>query len=657
VGLPPKLFPWKPFPWKRITLTGAFLAFLAAAILLAYIPEAGAIGILATIGAILTGLLLAVRLSRLLVRGAIWRLRNRLIVTYVFIGVVPLVLVLALVAIGAYIFVGQTAVFLVSSELNRTIDVLAIPARVLTLNAHAPHVAVLDQVAPFIRQRFPSFQVVIRRDGQILHYPLDSTLPTIDESVPDYTGLTVLDRQYYACSHSRTAGMIVDVIAPVERDMLGELVPRLGEVGILQRGGGVRLAQRRLPASRRFQPDSVPPPTSQFDYEVNWASRLPVIDWGTGKRLEDINYLWIITRPSALLGAITTENSTVAEGALDVFIGVAILFFLVEIVSALIGVSLTRTITGAISELYDGTQRVAEGDFSHPIRVKGKDQLAAVSESFNSMTERLERLVIVEKEKERLQSELEIAREVQNQLFPRTSPHLATIDITGLCRPARMVSGDYYDYLCLQDSRLAFAIGDVAGKGISAALLMASIQSIMQTQLSAATPVMAASAGGSPHAVYSTSHMVSLLNRQLYANTAPEKYATFLFGIYDDRERSLTYTNAGHLPPILIRRGQPNMLEVTGTVVGAFPFSRYEEQTILLEPEDLLVCYTDGITEPENEYGEEFGTERLVEALLRHHKLEPGEILTEVMDAVRAWTAAPELPDDMTLVLARRNAL
>lgn len=637
-------------------MTGAFLALLSAAIVFAYVPQAGPLNILATLGAVVTGLILLVRLSKLIVRGAIWRLRNRLIVTYVFIGMVPLVLVLVLVGIGGYILVGQTALFLVSSELNRTVSLLAIPARVLAMNAHSPHAAVLDQVAPFIRQRFPSFQVVIRRDGQILHYPLNSTLTPLDGGAHDYSGLTVIDQQYYACTHTAAAGMTVDVAAPLERDMLGELVPQLGEVGIFRRGGGVRLAQRKLSSSRRFEPDSVPPPSNQFDYEVNWVSSLPVIEWGTGKHIEYSHYLWITTRPSALMGAITSENSEIAQSALYIFFGVAILFFLVEIVSAFIGFSLTRTITGAMSELYDGTQRVAEGDFSHPIRVRGKDQLAAVSESFNSMTQRLERLVIIEKEKERLQSELEIAREVQNQLFPRTSPHLNTLDITGLCRPARMVSGDYYDYLCLQDSRLAFAIGDVAGKGISAALLMASIQSIMQTQLSAATPVMAAAAGGVPHTVYSTSHMVSLLNRQLYANTAPEKYATFLFAIYDDRERSLTYTNAGHLPPILIRRGQPILLEVTGTVVGAFPFSRYEEQTILLEPEDLLVCYTDGITEPENEYGEEFGAERLVEVLLRHHKLETSEMLTGVMDAVRAWTAAPELPDDMTLLLARRNA-
>ena len=281
-----------------------------------------------------------------------------------------------------------------------------------------------------------------------------------------------------------------------------------------------------------------------------------ISEWGTGKRIPSAHFLLITTRPSALLGAIFGEKFTLALGSLYILIGLAILFLLVEMVSLVIGVSLTRTVTGAMQDLYFGTRRVAEGEFSHRIQVKGHDQLAAVAESFNSMTERLERLVIVEKEKERLQSELEIAREVQNQLFPRTSPKMKTLEIHGLCRPASMVSGDYYDFLCLQDSKLAIAIGDVAGKGISAALLMASIQSIMRTQLTGATPMLAAAANGNSRHVYSTSRMVSQLNNQLYLSTAPEKYATFMFGVYDEQDRTFTYTNAGHLPSILIRDGR-----------------------------------------------------------------------------------------------------
>jgi sigma-B regulation protein RsbU (phosphoserine phosphatase) len=269
------------------------------------------------------------------------------------------------------------------------------------------------------------------------------------------------------------------------------------------------------------------------------------------------------------------------------------------------------------------------------------------------MTAQIENLVVIAKEKERLQSEVEIAGEVQNQLFPRSAPKLRSIELVGICQPARMVSGDYYDYLELPDGNLALAIGDVAGKGISAALLMASMQSIMRTQLASGFSRAAVVGNGHSSTHYSTSNIVAQMNRQLYASTAPEKYATFFFGVYDDQSRVLTYTNAGHLQPLLLRNGESKMLEVTGTVVGAFPMVRYEEESVEIHPTDLLIAYTDGITEPENAYGEEFGAERLVETALKHQHCEPKEIVAKIMEAVRHWSSAPELPDDMTVVIAR----
>jgi sigma-B regulation protein RsbU (phosphoserine phosphatase) len=633
----------KLYNGKRITLLGAFLFFALVAFVCYWLPKTGFVETLAVIGAAVTGLVLFCRLLAYTVRTSIWRLRNRLIVTELFIGVVPLVLVLLLVALGTYIVAGQTATYLVTAELDRTLDTLRLPAQVLKSNPASTPISILDQLVPFLKRRFPNFRIRVRRGTNVFYYPPGTRLD-VPKGIANYTGLTVVENQYCAWSHQTSPDMDVDVVAPIEKEMLSELVPQLGRVD-LKGNNDVRLAHRTLTADelRKGNVDTVPPPANQFDYEVWWPATVPVVEFGSGTSL-DSELLLITTRPSALWGAIFGDRFKVAQALLLVFFVIATLFFAVEIVSLVIGISLTRTITSAIANLYEGTQRVAAGDFSHRIKVKGKDQLAAVNESFNSMTEKVQELLVVAKEKERLESELAIAREVQDQLFPNVAPIMKSLEITGLCRPARMVSGDYYDYLCLQQTSLALAIGDVAGKGISAALLMASIQSIMRTQMSEG------------HSTYSTCKMVSQLNRQLYLNTSPEKYATFLFGIYDERDRVLTYTNAGHLPPILIRKGEPTMLEVTGTVVGAFQASKYEEQKISLESGDLLVCYTDGITEPENEYGEEFGTDRLVEAMVRNAKLDPPEMITRVMDAVRAWTSAPELPDDMTLVLLRRNA-
>jgi phosphoserine phosphatase RsbU/P len=215
-----------------------------------------------------------------------------------------------------------------------------------------------------------------------------------------------------------------------------------------------------------------------------------------------------------------------------------------------------------------------------------------------------------------------------------------------VCNPARMVSGDYYDFMSISDTKLAFAIGDVAGKGISAALLMAAIQSTMRTQLNAPT--------NSSMPALSTATLVSNLNRQLYATTSAEKYATFYFAMYDEATHSLTYTNAGHLSPMLLRRCEFSMMDSTGTVVGAFPIARYTEKTVPLEHGDILVAYTDGIVEPENAYGEMFGEERLKDLVVKYTNADSSEIIARAMEAVVEWTGAGELQDDMTMLVARR---
>jgi sigma-B regulation protein RsbU (phosphoserine phosphatase) len=395
---------------------------------------------------------------------------------------------------------------------------------------------------------------------------------------------------------------------------------------------------------------------NRFDLDVRWVSLLPVKHWLEAEA-DDAALLLVHTRYSAILNIILSNKVDDFQGLVPIaLLVISITFLVVELIALVIGVSLTRTVTGAVHSLYEGTQRVMHGDFSHRITVSGRDQLADLSKSFNSMTENLEKLLIVAKEKERLQAELALALEVQEQLYPKTAPVFKTIRVTGMCQPARTVSGDYYDYQKLSPSRLAFAIGDVAGKGISAALLMAGIQSAMRMELRASfegkelAPPSARTNGFR----LSTARLVSELNQQLHATTSPEKFATFCIALYDDETGMLTYTNAGHLPPILIHDGRSTPLDINGTVVGAFPSSKYDESKVELRAGDLLVCYTDGITEPENEYGEMFGEDRLVELVSRNVHRSDEQIMELVLSSVHDWTASEELQDDMTMLLARR---
>jgi sigma-B regulation protein RsbU (phosphoserine phosphatase) len=291
--------------------------------------------------------------------------------------------------------------------------------------------------------------------------------------------------------------------------------------------------------------------------------------------------------------------------------------------------------------------------------------LATLANSFNSMTASLEQLIEEQKEKQRLQNELVIAQEVQAQLFPRQVSQLESLEVHGFCRPARTVSGDYYDFLPLNSSKLLLAAGDVSGKGISAALLMATIHSAVRAYSLEGIPLLAepvaVGGGGSDRLLASGFHgaevspstLLSLLNHQLFESTPSEKYATLFLGIYDGLNRRLTYANGGHLPPILMGvDGAIRRLDVGGTVVGLFDSMSYEESSIQLRSGELFLGYSDGVTEPENDFGE-FGEGRLIDLLRENRHLPLAKISEIVTAAVDDWIGAREQPDDVTLVLAR----
>ena len=597
------------------------------------------------------GPVLAFRYLRTGIRKTIWRLRNRLIVTYIFVGVVPVFLILLLVLIGSYIIFGQVAEYLVTTALDRRIDSLSAAAETLT-EARADILDErVDETGKRLSPRFPKIEILVTRGDEQFRSPEESKIQAPPKPWGDYAGLVDRNGAHFEMAHVKLASGEVTLLAPLTSDILSNMVPGMADVQFTDTG---RRGQVNPDPDFRLG-RHLPPKANKLDYETIWGRPLRVPDWNDPSRQHDA-VISITTRPSAVINAVFGRSFDVEEVILIIFLTVAGIFLLVEIGSIIIGISLTRTMTGAVHELYEGTERVTAGDFSHRISVKGNDQLSELAQSFNSMTENLERLIVVAKEKERLESEIEIARGVQNQLFPKAAPAMKTIQLSGSCQPARMVSGDYYDFLCLPDGNVAIAIGDVAGKGIAAALLMASIQSIMRTQLTSGIP-RPGNGNGKDHARMggSVSQMVGELNRQLYLNTSPEKYATFCFGLYDEEEKSFTYTNAGHLPPILLRHGQPQLLEVTGTVVGLFPMMRYEERKISMDPGDILLAYTDGIVEPENVYGEEFGAERMMDLVVKHQTEASEEIIARIMEAVPHWTGSSELSDDMTVVLARRT--
>ncbi len=249
-------------------------------------------------------------------------------------------------------------------------------------------------------------------------------------------------------------------------------------------------------------------------------------------------------------------------------------------------------------------------------------------------------------QRERLNREVEIAREVQERLFPQTLPPIEGVEYAGACRPALGVGGDYYDFLALPGGQLGIAIGDVSGKGIAAALMMASLQASLRGEAARAPENLAA--------------LISNVNRLVYEASSSNRYATFFYAQYNPKSRQLTYVNAGHNPPMLFHcsngEWRISRLEAGGTVVGLLASFPYEQASLKIEPGDVFIAFTDGISEAMNNADEEWGEEKLIEAVKSCTNLTPSEMISRIMQTADHFVAGAKQHDDMTLVALRSKS-
>jgi sigma-B regulation protein RsbU (phosphoserine phosphatase) len=355
------------------------------------------------------------------------------------------------------------------------------------------------------------------------------------------------------------------------------------------------------------------------------------------------------TRPSLLNKRLFSPLGDLGGAAATALLVVGAIFLMIEFGSLVTGIVMTRTITSAVNSLYTATRHVQEGDLTYRVRIPHRDQLGALGVSFNSMMHSVGSLMEEQRRRQRLENELSIAHEVQQQLFPHALPQLPGIELEAICRPARTVSGDYYDFIRISPTRLAVALADISGKGISAALLMANVQAALRSDV-----LRYRNGHGGPSAEpINTAEIVSHLNLHLFRNTSSERYATLFIGVYDSVTRQLHYTNAGHLPPIYICGGTARRLETGGMVVGLFNEVPYEQGAVEIGHGGMLVAYSDGLTEPENVYGEEFGTERLVDVAIKHREQPAHEVAESMIHAAEEWSGSPEQADDMTVIVMR----
>jgi sigma-B regulation protein RsbU (phosphoserine phosphatase) len=626
---------------------------------------------------------------------ALWRLRNRLIVTYVFIGFVPLVLLVALAFGSFYLFAGQFATFIVTTGLNSELSSLSAAnstiARHLSAQIQREPAAWTASLESLRRtdKHWTNRQICVWLNQTMVFNSSPTEIAIPPQMRSPFRGV-VRDHDRLFLRVLETVpvneGNLTVVSSQPFDQLLQTLAATLGEITLYEgltlhkvdrtepgpahgtqvlTGDNKKAVLDTTQAKPIFSSGAIPPPTRALDRGVLFATSVPVTDWDSGETTNPIG-ITVQTRISKLYERLFSAQGDFAPTVEFFLLFAVIIFGIIELLAIWIGTQLTRTVTGAVAQLYEGTQLVNRGDFSHRIPVKSNDQVATLATSFNAMTASLEKLIEEQKDKQRLENELVIAQEVQAQLFPRESVQLASLEVHGFFRPARTVSGDYYDFLTLDSDRLILAVGDISGKGISAALLMATIHSAVRAYSLQDIPVLREPAAvgaalssdvmlaSGLHGVdVSPAALLSLLNHQLYESTPPEKYATLFLGIYDGAKRKLTYSNGGHLPPIIMSQdGSIRRLECGGTVVGLFDSRSYEEGSVELRRGELLLAYTDGVTEPENDFGE-FGEERLIDLLRENRELPLPRISEIVTAAVDDWIGANEQPDDVTLVLAR----
>ena len=652
--------------WRRLSLldrvaSGIVTFYLLVRVIGFHYGRLPLQGFLAFLAVLSLGYLLVRSLSWMRTH-VLWSLRNRLIVAYLFIAVVPVVLLLTMAGVGSYMLYLQWGAHLLHDDLTERVNSVQATAgavanavsRESAASKSPPGEAVLSEpdimaILAVADEELPGIRVELNDDKRLLRKQ------EADEE--SFRGAIQWQGRLWiaAVVARKTPGgrIIVSAIVPVTPEMLDRMTSDLGPIQLT-------LLQASTPgASQRFvwtidgrdyvtagQVSShhrvLGPPQNWLDVALAGVSTLDVVGERHGDAAPSTTPViaTFLARPSQLNHRLFTSLGALGPKLTVLLEFIVVTFFILELAALAIGIVLTRTITHAVADLYEATQHVRRGDFRHRIRLQRRDQLGVLAESFNAMTGSIAELIEEQRKRQRLENELSIAREVQEQLFPQNIPQIEGLQLAAVCRPARVVSGDYYDLIRLGPTSVGIALSDISGKGISAALLMASLQAALRSQVLL-------------DGLASTAELVRRLNRHIFVNTSDDRYATFFYAVYDTASRTLNYTNAGHLAPFYVCGEEVVQLEEGGTVVGLFDECVYTQGTIQVKPGSVLVAYSDGLTEPENVYGEEFGKRRLLDEILRRRDLSPNRLAEDLVAAAEQWSGTPERADDMTVIVAR----
>jgi len=623
-------------------------------------------------------------------RHLLWRVRRKLILSYVFIGFVPAILIVAFFLLSGFLLFYNLSTYLVQSRFHAIEDQARFLAQssALEIQRGGDPAVILSRRQDNGDREYPGLSLALVpmdrpcqagsvRDRTSAGQPASAAGPWAHVAPPSslpawigcdgFVGLLAYSR---TGADGRADGAFVRAVAFPEGRRPAFAVAVDVPIGSrvreqLRRDTGVEITSIVVRASRS---DARPlegkaagdierireADSNSAGLLTNLAALQKFTDWNSHS--EGQLFVNTALQVGELYDRISSGSQDFGKGLLLVLFIIGGLFIVIEAMALTAGLALAKSITGSVHELFTGTELVRQGDFTHKIAVTAQDQLGELAQSFNSMTASIEDLLREAAEKKRLEEELRIAREIQMSLLPQGPLAMPGLSVSALCVPAREVGGDYYDFLPLDEHRLGVLIADVSGKGTSAALYMAELKGLMLSLSRIHT---------SPRELMMTA------NRIIASNLDARSFITMTYAVLDLSARTMTYARAGHTPLMRVpsANGQPGgrretqVLVPDGLVLGlklddGEMFDRLLiEQTIPLEAGDLYVLFTDGISEAMNADDDCFGEARLARLLEEHADLPADELRERILRDVEAFADGAPQHDDMTMILLKVDAV
>ena len=566
-------------------------------------------------------------------RALFYRVRAKLMMAYILTALVPLVLGVLFTFVSWLILFLAFSTRLVTNEFERREATLAAVATTALSVAGSGTASKADLDAAFAtaltQHSSPAWTVV--KDGVVLasRGKAPRAFPAWIEG-DRFSGL-VRDgenKMLRAVARRGTSFAIVEI--PYDPSLFASLE---NESGIV-----VNLASSSSPRSAR--------PTVRVSRQTSGSNAFVAthdqFDWETGARSSVL--IPFSVNPPRLYDSLTPGKERISQILFIALVAVAVLFAFVYLLALAFGTALVRSITGAVHALSIGTMKLQRGDFSHRIIVRSKDQLGDLAQSFNSMSQGIEDLLEQQGEKERMEEDLRVARNIQMSLLPQEYVEIEGLKIAAVCLPANEMGGDYYDLLPLSNHRLGVLIADVSGKGTSAALYMAELKGLI---------LSLSRNHDSPRA------LLSELNEILAPNLDRRSFVTMTYAIIDSQKRTLRVSRAGHNPLIHFdgRTGQTRLISPPGLALGFDSGETFrnviQEVELPLVHGDTFLFFTDGISEAMNGASELFGESRLADILKHACELSSDDLKERILHEVRAFAAGESPHDDMTLVIVK----